>query len=750
MKKLFVGVVCFFLLTIFSLNIEAKEQISNVLVDNTVINTPELADTKIVQEGPNPLLQGVYFENITREDSFKDRILLGKILFRAQQPPDVARRIIGHRVMANYLGVDVEDAILVASEITTLDLERNDLNSFTLLMRDREPAESPSVELYGKIDFNSDIFTEISIDENGRINLNTISFFLVDNIFNFWNDPIEDQYDGSSQINSIITIEASVLKERHLTLDDKVLFEEDSYVLPYQEYSLSPREFDGYRLIDEGVPSNGKGDITLPETQVTFYYEEIKEAGFEYEISPQSVYLSQNYQHINPMKTVENVRFNGQILDPSEYEVRVKSFINTDTVGKKTAEMEILHKESGASELFGLPVSVLWGNTILLQGSSYRSLGSYTYFPEEKYIQIGWGTEQNNSVIHSDWGDDIYYSTAFFRPNDEVNLIETMAPFWKITGKGSQQAASIINDLPTRRIDVKSGDIMEIFHAQSVSHSLMTQLFINEQPSTLAKMVETTYVEITDNGYVPLQINYVIPKKSTIPINISNEELEQSIDEFLDMSSAPQVQVVGFSEYPDRTKVGITTGIIRVEQILSTGRSIVKDYEVPFTVELPDGLFGISTADDIHFEEVKQSSTQKLSSGKNQAGGIPRIQITDTSPTEAWTLRISQPEAFYDTSGNTLTGAYITLDNLSVSGDSDILIEDKEIILGEEAEEIAWFFKHDNSNKKGITEIQLGKMDSGIQLVIPSNTIQNSSEYHTKIQWELVADPTLIKREEMK
>ena len=154
--------------------------------------------------------------------------------------------------------------------------------------------------------------------------------------------------------------------------------------------------------------------------------------------------------------------------------------------------------------------------------------------------------------------------------------------------------------------------------------------------------------------------------------------------------------------------------------------------------------------DDVLFEEVKQSSAQQLSSGKNQTGEIPRIQITDTSPAETWTLRVSQPKEFSDASGNTLKGAHITLNNLSVIGDSNLLIADKEIILGEEAEEIAWFFYHDDSNKKGITDIQFGKMDSGMQLVIPRNTIQNSTDYHATIQWELVSDPTLIKREEIK
>ncbi|MGJ0996290.1 WxL domain-containing protein [Enterococcus casseliflavus] len=745
MKNILWGGLCLLGLLFFSINIEGwADSVENSL--DIEVESPTYYD---VHDGPNPLLVSVQFRNISRENSFQENSILGRLQF------SVIQELLEQRVMASYNGVVLQRVEAwsnstgsIVSRISLGGPKYLDFSMFNLLNSDLY-----LVTLYGKIDFTSDIFKEISISDNGIITLNTLDWLDTENIF--YNDEvtgekISDQYHDITKVTSLITIEASLLKERHLTVDGEVLYEEESYVIPYQEYSFRPREFEGYKLIEEGVPSNSSGNITQPETQVDFYYEEIKQTGFEYEVSPQSVYLTQDSQRINPMNTVEDVRFNGKSLDPSEYEVKVKSFIDTDTVGRKTAEMEIIHKESGVSEQFDLPISVLWGNTILLQGSSYRSLGSYTYFPEEKYIQIGWGTEQNNSVIHSGWGDDIYYSTAFFRPNDDVNLIGTLSPFWEITGKGNQQAASLISDLPTRRIDVKSGDVMEIFHAQSISHPLMTQLFINEQSNTLAKIAETTYVEVTDNGYVPLQINYVIPKKSKIPINVSNEELEQSLDEFLDMSSAPQVQVVGFTEYPDRTKVGTTTGIIRVEQILSTGRSIVKDYEVPFTVELPDGLFGISTVDDILFEEVKQSSTQQLSSGKNQAGGIPRIQITDTSPAETWALRVSQPKAFSDASGNTLSGAYITLDNLSVSGDSDLLIADREIILGGEAEEIAWFFDHDDSNKKGITDIQFGKMDSGMQLVIPRNTIQNSTDYHATIQWELVSDPTLIKREEIK
>lgn len=743
MKNILWGGLCLLGLLFFSINIEGwADSVENSL--DIEVESP--TDYSIDEVESNSLLDSVEFKTISREKSFEGGNLLGIMQFSGAPHP-----VMRQEVSMPYNGVLLQriEGVSSTREPGAI-IVYNSLNSWDLIIYGPLEDEAYSVNLYGKIDFTSDIFKDISISDNGIITLNTLDGLSTETWFASLDTPNFQSPDDISKVISPITIEASLLKERHLTVDGEVLYEEESYVIPYQEYSFRPREFEGYKLIEEGVPSNSSGNITQPETQVDFYYEKIKQTGFEYEISPQSVYLTQDSQSINPMNTVENVRFNGKNLDPSEYEVKVKSFIDTDTVGRKTAEMEIIHKESGATEQFDLPISVLWGNTILLQGSNYRSLGSFTYFPEEKYIQIGWGTEQNNSVIHSEWGDDIYYSTAFFRPNDDVNLIGTLFPFWEITGKGNQQAASLINDLPTRRIDVKSGDVMEIFHAQSISHPLMTQLFINEQPNTLAKIAETTYVEVTDNGYVPLQINHVIPKKSKIPINVSNEELEQSIDEFLDMSSAPQVQVVGFTEYPDRTKVGTTTGIIRVEQILSTGRSIVKDYEVPFTVELPDGLFGISSVDDILFEDVKQSSTQQLSSGKNQAGGIPRIQITDTSPAETWTLRVSQPKAFSDASGNTLAGAYMTLDNLSVSGDSDLLIADKEIVLGEEAEEIAWFFNHDDSNKKGITDIQFGKLDSGMQLVIPRNTIQNSTDYHATIQWELVSDPTLIKREEIK
>ncbi len=459
------------------------------------------------------------------------------------------------------------------------------------------------------------------------------------------------------------------------------------------------------------------------------------------ETSPQTVPLGTVSNTLDTNKFVENVKLGDTTLTSDQYTTKLVGTLPTDTVGEKTAKVLISANDYPSEIEMDVPVTVTWGNTILLNGSSRRSIGAYTYFPEVDRVEISWGSEENEREINGSFGEEVYYRISMYQPEKESFLIGEMNRKWDLIGRGSQPA-SIINDIPSRGIDVSEGDIMEIYHAQSLSHQRMLQIYTDETPTDLSRHVETTYVELTKDGYRPLQFNYATPKGGTISISTTDEELDHKVNEYIDLSNAPQAKVVGFVKYPDRSKEGNTKGTIRVQEPLSTGKNIQQDYEVSFTAE-EESVFQIDQVSDFDFGSVKKSSQEQTIPIKN-GEEAPSIQVTNRSKIDEWTLEVHQTKEFSDKNGHTLEGAEMTLDRLTSSGDSQLLLQSKPIKLTEDATEVAWYFNPNNSNPNGTSTIHFGTKDSnGVSLRIPKNTIQNTTDYQAEITWELIADPTL-------
>ncbi|EPI05590.1 hypothetical protein D920_00076 [Enterococcus faecalis 13-SD-W-01] len=306
---------------------------------------------------------------------------------------------------------------------------------------------------------------------------------------------------------------------------------------------------------------------------------------FEFDIHSQYLTLSQTGNAIDLSKIVSDVTYGDQQLTESDYEITISEMVNTNTVGEKKGSFTIRHNEKGFSRTFEVPIHVLWGNSIFLGGNAFGSIGTYTYFPENNKISVTWGTSVNGaSQIHPPTGENLYYSVSLFNPTQDNQVISEIDPYFNFTGLGNQNP-NIFHTIPNNQtIDVLEGDIMEIYHRESLIAPRTLRLYENEQERNLAKIKETTYVELTNDGYRELYFNRIPIAKRVIVAARTNQDLDLSINDYIDLNQTPNVEIVGFISYPDRSQLGITTGTIRVQEKLSTGRYIQKDYEIPFEV----------------------------------------------------------------------------------------------------------------------------------------------------------------------
>ncbi|MDB1717926.1 WxL domain-containing protein, partial [Enterococcus entomosocium] len=314
---------------------------------------------------------------------------------------------------------------------------------------------------------------------------------------------------------------------------------------------------------------------------------EIK-SSFEFEIEPQSVYLSQTEKVLDFSKIISDVTYGGVALDTTEYEVTIEKMVDTSTVGLKTGTFTVTNTQTKGSMSFDVPIHVLWGDSIELRGYQSRSLGTYTYFPEEEQVNVTWGRSVNdgNVSIHPETGDDIYYTVSLFRPQEQKQVLTDMDAYFNLTGRGNKNP-DIINTIPNnRKIDVSVGDIMEIYHRQSLTDSDLLSFYSNESPQALSNVTETSYVELTNQGYQSLTVNRVVPVyDQVLRLGMSKADLDASVNKYLDISNTDGVEIVGFVSYPDTSQIGEQQGTIRVQEKLSNGNYIQKDYDITFSID---------------------------------------------------------------------------------------------------------------------------------------------------------------------
>ena len=277
-----------------------------------------------------------------------------------------------------------------------------------------------------------------------------------------------------------------------------------------------------------------------------------------------------------------DIHFEGILLDKEDYEISVVS--QPDIIGEQTVRLKVSYGEYYFME--DLPVTVLWGDSLYFRGASDISIGTFTYDAKEQKIVSNPGTAISSGVVHFNFASDsVYYSLNQHRLTEAKQLFEeTNKNSSHAVTAGMQRSEAVISfGGGTQSIDTEIGDIIEVYHREPGGRFQKAE---DEQLSNVSMNNRYAYFELTDSGYKQLYFDRVIPTSISVNISkdIDNDALDKRIGEWLDLSNAPNVEIVGFSAYPDREKTGESVGKIRVQEKLSTGKYVQKDYLINFYV----------------------------------------------------------------------------------------------------------------------------------------------------------------------
>ncbi|EDO1159208.1 hypothetical protein G4T80_002781 [Listeria innocua] len=156
---------------------------------------------------------------------------------------------------------------------------------------------------------------------------------------------------------------------------------------------------------------------------------------------------------------------------------------------------------------------------------------------------------------------------------------------------GQDSVSDTVNTFPSPK-SVKQGDILRAYSnvtlSDRTSAARIRHMEGTSEYNDVKEGQNEVFYQITNNGYEVLHFNHLDNiKKFEIATSDTQETLERKLanKEFLVNGNYSSVEIVKFSEYPDNSKAGSTTGKIQVREKLVNGQYVFYDYEVKFEVK---------------------------------------------------------------------------------------------------------------------------------------------------------------------
>lgn len=682
----------------------------------------------------NPWISEIQFGKISAAESHFDEFLLGYIEYdftSAESRTSMIYTIVG-------IPSDVNATRIVDSEghVNRVDSVAGGYQMAALLAT-HELSGKYRVSIFGNL---ADRQLEPLLQED----LIVLSTITVGTQLRFGSETIIDYRENTNLLPNNV-IEASTFKELHVSTNGEVLAERLDYVVPHQKYQTEAKDFEGYEL--KTAPAEPSGTIRQAATEIVYVYKEKQLDAFTAEVVSQTINLGGSLTSRQVQQAITNVHFNDTLLSEEDYQLMVITEPDTTVVGRPVeAIVEVTHKETGTAIELAVPISVQWGDTIIFRGYDNRTGGAYTFHPEEKVVTAAVGETPPGGQIHLSFADT-YYSIEHLRNDAQYQHIGDLRSLYNYNVIGQKTPASAVAEFGNQysQLAVQYGDILRLYHRESDGR---LRKVTDEVEGRLSANQNTAYVELTNTGYHLLGFD----RAKAIPARVSagtiKKILDQNVMAYLDMSEAMGAEIVGFTHYPDTSKVGATTGTILVQEKLSTGKYVQLEYEVPFTVEIGHLMLTEIANAEFYFGEVQQSSRSQRVAAKGHTA--PIITISDYSDATNWALYVSA-SPFISQDEQTLKGASLTLNNLHIieTVHSELQLSSKEIELTQSPQMIANMSNPENGygEENGQSVIQIGEVKegrlSGVDLRLPANTSMDTGTYQATLTWELIGDPTL-------
>ncbi|EMF0340552.1 wall-associated protein [Enterococcus faecium] len=307
----------------------------------------------------------------------------------------------------------------------------------------------------------------------------------------------------------------------------------------------------------------------------------------EAEAVPQTFYLGENTDGRDLKDFVTDVQVNGVAVDASEYEISLRSEVNTTLIDTREVEVEIRTTDGLGILRTTVPYEVKWGSTISLRGLGGNTVGSYSLIKDRNgklqlHSTFGDNSTRQYLNVHPYYANLMYYSI-------EVLDGETSTYQYEVTGNAVIRDA--INGFNQGQpLEVSSGNIIKVYHAESRTRS---RLMVNEVAENYSFGTLFSYYRVTDNGLVPIkQLEAeAVPQTFNLGESVDGRNLKELI-----RNVRVNGTVVDASEY-------------EVVLLSDLNTTLVGTREVEAEVRTTDGL-GV-TQITIPYE-VKWGSTLKL------------------------------------------------------------------------------------------------------------------------------------------
>jgi hypothetical protein len=299
------------------------------------------------------------------------------------------------------------------------------------------------------------------------------------------------------------------------------------------------------------------------------------------------------------------VTLDGQVLSPNQYEVTFVSMngsFDARVVGvpprRPTFRVRYLDEDEPRSVSVVLPIVVEWGDSVVFGGDgelSERTVAAFTlHHGARPRITAAWGNGGTNDFIINRDFSSRYYEFGLYPmtglPNR--NLSQSTASHFA-RASGTENRAILFSRWTNR--EVVYGDVVRTWVADPAKNVLR-----RPASNEFLHYGGETFYEVTTSGYRPLNINRVVTEVQEIPRGMTQEELQNRVAEFVDVSNLPNVQVSNFVSFPNTSQLGSSTGTINVRETLESGSTVTYTYTVRFNVITPT-IIDVSLPKEIVF-----------------------------------------------------------------------------------------------------------------------------------------------------
>ncbi|WP_142433369.1 InlB B-repeat-containing protein [Enterococcus mundtii] len=366
------------------------------------------------------------------------------------------------------------------------------------------------------------------------------------------------------------------------------------------------------------------------------------------DIQPNSQVLNYGYGETD-YQAKDFVKVFKDQTETDDYDARFVSF--PDSLNGQSARVEV-SKNGTVLATIDVPVTYQFGHSLNVRGISFQGTdlraATLSLNSDQTQIVATYNSALAGTSVHSYFGNDMYYQIRHYNQVTVSNgPMNAQTPDFDFSVNGNQRLDTLNGFGTNRRLSVAKGDIVEIFHAEA--NGRLDNIKDNVVQPRISD--NRSRYQITANGFERINIDRLNPSEQKTVLGMSREDMDRQIGRYLDISQYPTLKIEGFTQYPDTSKEGTTTGKIVVSESLVNGEKATWEYTVPFVVEsdpaihvtLPvrmafDVLDDQVTSDD--YQVINHSTTTELTVSfhtKNdvELASTSNIVFLDSSEQEA-------------------------------------------------------------------------------------------------------------------